>query len=558
MASTPLPVDPHGVPGEGIENATRLVDDKEESYAGDSLSVDNEEEEPYEGEPLRVSSDEHPTRETTPVCHDDARPGDEEGAPPGASTDRLSANGSERRSRPRREDSPNVAEPTPIVHGTPSAEGLMFDVDIDSVVAASRSLEPFRCRVQAKISTKPSAILISKNTKLTKYLEHRFKAQRRPAYRNGYRENAKEKITWYEFSIGTIDSANVFVLFQIAENSYVYKDVPRTSTTHEEGRLRKACSAFILNILTPAVRRLTTMSETAMTGLKYLVYDVDRVYNVVQRDYDCFARSVSTLLETTNLSDVCGMRYVRFYMANHGLRLERHVAKRYVNELVDLDHAHLDVMQIHKANSLILNDGTYDAIVVKLWGHGQRSLEAIFKGAIKISPKLQRFRTGFLENFGYFCQHVSPKIRNRVITYAQAYNAAAKMARPTDSGFLPTFVLCRGYEEANNSLKRIRNEALQHMHDMLQFYKHYVHTDHTLRIEEVQTFDSLRCDGISSEIERQRVFEDDLCIMTVELLNREVLHRVCNWRRHVQASIGADIAFLRSVLKSRRLLDATA
>lgn len=53
-----------------------------------------------------------------------------------------------------------------------------------------------------------------------------------------------------------------------------------------------------------------------------------------------------------------------------------------------------------------------------------------------------------------------------MVTYAQAYNAAAKMARATDSGFLPEFI-CRGYAEAGKTLRRYRNEALQHMHDVL-------------------------------------------------------------------------------------------
>ncbi|KMQ87789.1 hypothetical protein RF55_12841 [Lasius niger] len=71
----------------------------------------------------------------------------------------------------------------------------------------------------------------------------------------------------------------------------------------------------------------------------------------------------------------------------------------------------------------------------------------MFGDAINIVGKIDRYPTGFFNNFGYFRRHASPSIENYCVTYIQAYSSAAKMARPSGSGFVAAYVICWGYAE---------------------------------------------------------------------------------------------------------------
>jgi len=264
-------------------------------------------------------------------------------------------------------------------------------------------------------------------------------------------------------------------------------------------------------------------------------------------DFPSFARRVSFFLETTNLSTMCGLRFVRFYVA------PKRRAEALLREIADVNHDYMDVFQLYRADNLSF-DRTNDAIVVR-----NAELRTFLTGAVKFGSKLQFYRIGFCRDMGFFATYASPKIDDtHLVTHMQVYNAAAKMARITDSGFLPSFLICRGFDNKTN--KRLKNtgyEAMQYVRDILEHCKNYVAKDETTRIEEVLTFDRLTVEeSIPHALNRYKVFDKTaLSLTTSTFLNQGVLYRLSNWRHHLQTSIGNDLQILRKLITDRDFMD---
>jgi len=186
-----------------------------------------------------------------------------------------------------------------------------------------------------------------------------------------------------------------------------------------------------------------------------------------------------------------------------------------------------------------------------------RELRTFLTGAVKFGSKLQFYRIGFCQDMGFMSCYASPDVKDRIITHVQMYNAAAKMARATDSVFLPAFAICRGYPNANRRLANVGSEAMQYIRDLYQYCTNYVTHNQTTRIEEVLTFDRLRVEeSISAALNAYKVFDKtDMNIVTKHFLCHDVLHRLCNWRRHFNTCIGKDLMFLRKLILDRDLLD---
>jgi len=182
--------------------------------------------------------------------------------------------------------------------------------------------------------TKPAKITACQNLKLTRYLNKRasFRLRRLPEFTHGFREIASATTKWFECAIGSVDDRTLWLLFQLdASSVFFVENAPledRTEGDRQESRLRVACSAFMLHVMTRATREMPVETETAQVGFRYLQYDVDRTYNVMQTDFASFARRVSFFLEDTNLSTMCGLQYVRFYVASHGMRLPKDARRR--------------------------------------------------------------------------------------------------------------------------------------------------------------------------------------------------------------------------------------
>jgi len=78
-----------------------------------------------------------------------------------------------------------------------------------------------------------------------------------------------------------------------------------------------------------------------------------------------------------------------------------------------------------------------------------------------------------------------------------------------------------------------------------------------LRVEEVLTFDFLRLDEPMWDIiHRYRVFDNnERSIITTELLRRNMLYRLNNWRIYFDGSISTDIQFFKNVIVNIETLD---
>lgn len=244
------------------------------------------------------------------------------------------------------------------------------------------------------------------------------------------------------------------------------------------------------------------------------------------------------------------------------MRMTKSVARKLLESIVDVDHRHVDVIQLHRADNLSFND-TNDVILVKLRGRvdNDDSLTSFFRNAIKLGAiKLERYHIGFCSDYEYLAYYASPDVANNIITHVQVYNSAAKMAQPCETGFLASYVLCRGYMDAKEkSLRSLQYEVQQYVRDLVEYATTYVERKPTTRI--VLTFNALRLrnedENISGALDKSHVFDKrKLCILTTELINRRILYRMVNWTNYFQHHITNDLRFLRKLLVDRDLLNA--
>lgn len=324
--------------------------------------------------------------------------------------------------------------------------------------------------------------------------------------------------------------------------------VPEQTTFEEAGRLRVCASAFIKEIIMRAAKLLDDDTETARAGIKYYRHGSNRSYSVFKTDFPIFAQYLTFVLQDRSLREACGMTCVRFYTDLHGLRLDKESAHSTLNSIVEINHSHIDVLQIHRAD--VLQCDEYSAIVIKMTGRQDpRSLAALYRDAVNLSGKIDRYKTGFLADFDYFRRHASPPMENHIVTYAQAYSSAAKMARPTDCGFVPTYVISRGYAIGSRTMNNLAESTRQYILDLKSYCKKYVRSGQCLRIEEVLTFDATRVQNIADAIRRLGVFDDETRTLTTRaLLERRLVYRLSYWSNHFDDSVGADLRFLKRII----------
>jgi len=256
------------------------------------------------------------------------------------------------------------------------------------------------------------------------------------------------------------------------------------------------------NVIARATRRLDVNSESARADSKFIAY-VSRIYKIMCADYDKFAEQVADILLTTDVSRTYGMNRVRFYIWHHGTRLEKERANSYMSRKVDVNHPHVDVIRIHRADNLSFDDE--DPIVVKLNGSGYDSIPSLFADSVNFgrwnSVKTDRFRTGFLNDYCYFARNSSPPSESHtvIVTHVQACSSSAKMIRFADVGLVAAYVICHGYKTCDRLNKKKANETRQYVTDIVSYCNTYVRRRQCLRIEEVLTFDRLRLNKSMSD-----------------------------------------------------------
>jgi len=105
-------------------------------------------------------------------------------------------------------------------------------------------------------------------------------------------------------------------------------------------------------------------SVVAMSGLRWVSNDLDGTYQVPSEDWHMFASNIAQIMTEVSIRRTCGMRYVRFYTCRHGMRELRHTAMDLIRQMIKLDHPHVDVVQIRRADKLVFDDG--DVILIRL------------------------------------------------------------------------------------------------------------------------------------------------------------------------------------------------
>lgn len=330
--------------------------------------------------------------------------------------------------------------------------------------------------------------------------------------------------------------------------------VPSVTTPESEGRLRVTVQSFIHRVIVRAAKRLPKNCDTSRDGLKYVSYDVDRTYRVMQRDFKLFARLVTEELRNIDLRDRCAMSVVRFYNCEHGMRLEKNQAQQVIHQRFRIDHPHAELIQLHRADTISFADG--GAVLVKVSGRAANSLNELLSESIKLA-KTNRYRAAFTLDYGYFDHSSSPAVHENIVTFAQAYSSAAKLGRPSDFGSIPAFLICHSYIDGDRqrvTLRKFRSlskDTRQYIRDSVSYIWYYVRSGHKLRVEEVLTFDRLRLPyGMSAAFDHYGVFDNDSrCITSDLLLQHGLLYRIENeqWQNHVDVCIVDDLLFLMSI-----------
>lgn len=221
----------------------------------------------------------------------------------------------------------------------------------------------------------------------------------------------------------------------------------------------------------------------------------------MQADYEAFAANVTERLRKIHLRDDCGMMCVRFYCCEHSLRLPKEVALAFINNIVDVDYRHVNVIQIHRADNLRFDHDDQDVILTKLYGRRTKLISRLFIGFVRLACKLEKYRVVFLSDYGYFNCHASSFSwgPDHVVTFTQAYSLPAKMILPPNVGLIAAHVICRGYANGDKALREYEDSAKQYVYNVFQYYKNYVRRGHVLRVEKVLTLDMSRLRQTMSE-----------------------------------------------------------
>ncbi|KAL6253444.1 hypothetical protein P5V15_015285 [Pogonomyrmex californicus] len=390
-------------------------------------------------------------------------------------------------------DDPAVCslQPAPVALDYATGFDVETTSDVDSLLICALTPLPFLNDTGFTVSLRREAIQVSQNEKLISYLRRRDslgKQQNRPLSSRPNNRFVRED-TAYEFVVGHFGGDSLFVLFQIKRTAAVLASAPPTTTKYNEGRLLIARKLFLREVVARAARRMPPQSVTAMSGLGWVQERCDGAFHVPSNEWPIYAAHVGEILEEISLKRECGIQWLRFYRCHHGIRAPADAALRLLSTTCNESHPDVDVIQIHRADVLRAPDG--DALVVKLDGHGPGTLSVTLSGPIRYpGGKSERYRVGFLSNFGYFRKYCSLQHDSRV-TYVQAYNPAAKSARPAQMSLLAIAVLCRFFEGGREArAQSVAAAALQNTRNLITYASRYTRDMPGLRIEEVAILDS--------------------------------------------------------------------
>jgi len=274
-------------------------------------------------------------------------------------------------------------------------------------------------------------------------------------------ERMDEDGSWYEFVLEYFGNDPLF-LFQVDSTAGMLRGASRFLTQRSNEELIVARNAFLRKIITRAARKMPEDSVVAMSGLCWVSNDLDGTCHIPSDEWDIFATNIAQIMtEEVSIRRTCGMRYVRFYRCRHEMCKLRRTAMDLVQQMIKLDHPHVVVVQIHRADELVFDDG--DAILIRLVTdrHSKESLSAALDGPVRYEGRLIEYPVAFLLAYGYFSKYTSlPADAN--VTFLQAYNSEAKMYKPEHMTLLAACYL-RGFfcGMPADKLKRAVNVTIQ-------------------------------------------------------------------------------------------------
>lgn len=395
----------------------------------------------------------------------------------------------------------------------------------------------------ARLNLSPVIISRTKNDKLDVYL----RVVRPPG-------NFSEKTPLLEFQLGDVDGRALFVAFQLEPNAPILAGYSEKKSDKSPGRNVVARRLFLEKIMSEAARRMKGTSFTAQSGLPNQWMAVDGSFHIPATEFPEYCDHLAAILEEVSCRSECGIAFLRFYTCSHGMRLACHVAPPAITAIADVDHPHIDVVQVHRADQLLAPH--HDNMVVRIGGRGKGTLSSKLPRAY--TGKLERYRCGYLSNYGYFRKHCSLRDEPSV-TFVQAYNAAVKKARPTAMTSFVSAVFCRPfvsmprYEDATRT-------AVKSATSLIEFFEHDVRCNAHLRLEEIHTIDPSTCHrAVSEEIQRLGSCDTERNTHTLDmLLDSGLLFRFAHWQRHVDETVGRDIELLAHHTEQELLSQLTA
>lgn len=298
-----------------------------------------------------------------------------------------------------------------------------------------------------------------------------------------------------------------------------------------------------MSIVVRAAKTLDVNRESMRAGLGCAVEDVDETYTIFQKDWQSFATKVSDALRAVSLSETCGMSIVRFVSATHGLRLEKMSAARFYDTIFFDGHPHVDIVQIHRADtSRPIGDG---AMLVRL---APVDFAAAFRECPDYGDGTTKYRMDYLADYGGFSKYGLLRAEEGLVTFCQAYNSAAKMARIGDPGLLPSYVLCNGSSSRDRRASKIGDKARQRLENVIYFTENYVRCGVVLRVEEVVTLDARRHDIPATRYARGIFSPGSNSILLHLLMSNALIHCVNEWSLHVDRHIGEELQLFRGIV----------
>ncbi|KAL0124133.1 hypothetical protein PUN28_006150 [Cardiocondyla obscurior] len=421
--------------------------------------------------------------------------------------------------------------------------------DIDSFLFCCRSLAPFRCHTLGKVHIVPPCVQECKNKKLTNYIKNRdifYHFQSPPSATN---EKCDKNKKFYEAIVATIDNQPVFALIQLSSSSELLRN--RQENT-ERSNVAFCFQMLSLKIFATAARNFASSSKTVGGGLAALWHVVDKTFTVYQEDYNRYCACVNKETFCCDLDKECGIQFLRFYICIHGLRLFPSIAEHHMWRLINLNHDNVDVVQIHRANTVSSTND--DVIVLKIAEKRTPGLREVLKhSSTRLFGKLNKYSFGWLWEYGHSDLNAVPYTDSDV-TFIQRYSSAAKMARCQYTNIVGTCCLLNGFRDRKNVLQNAQENCLQYLFDLITYYETCVIENYQLHLEEVVTLDSLRINGgIGNYIQRYDLFGDEESLTTLLKIAEEnnILYRI----RSISWTSYCDHQILNNVAKLKNLYD---